>query len=113
MTSLNLSETQRLIWSPFRSCRAIQGKRRQNYLYYKCTTLLKFALSFFGTLCHVTNLTTQEFRAHDDYLALAWQLFANNPNSKNIAIDFTNCISIVEIKIWYTSTHGYTQDGSI
>ena len=62
---------------------------------------------------HVTNLTTQEFCAHGDYLALAWQLFANNPNSKNIAIDFTNCISIVEIKIWYTSTHGYTQDGSI
>ena len=43
ITSLNLLDTRRLIWSPFRSFRTIQGKRRQNYLYYK------HALSFFGT----------------------------------------------------------------
>ena len=49
MTSLNSLDTHRLIWSPFRSFRAIQGKRQQNYLYYKHATILKFAPTFFGT----------------------------------------------------------------
>jgi hypothetical protein len=49
MTSLNLLGIQTLIWSPFRSFRVISFKRWQNYLYYKHATLLKFALSFFGT----------------------------------------------------------------
>ena len=49
MTSLKLLDTQRLIWSPFRSFRAIQDKWRQNYLYYKHATILKFAQSSFGT----------------------------------------------------------------
>ena len=44
MASLKLLDTQKLIWSPFRSFRAIKGKRRQSYLYYKHATLLKFAL---------------------------------------------------------------------
>ena len=49
MTSLALLDIQRLIWSPFRSFRTIEGKTGQKYLYYKHATLLEFALSFFGT----------------------------------------------------------------
>ena len=56
MTSLNLLGIQRLIWSPFRSFRAIKVKRRQNYLYYKHAKLLKIALSFFGTQSEIVRL---------------------------------------------------------
>jgi hypothetical protein len=52
MTSLNLLDTQRLIWTPFRSFRV---KRRQNYLYYKHATLLKIALFFFCTQSEIVR----------------------------------------------------------
>ena len=60
--TFKLLDTQRLIWSPFRSCRAIQGKRQQNYLYYKHATLLKFALSFFGTQSETVWIQTFRFK---------------------------------------------------
>jgi hypothetical protein len=56
MTSLNLLDTQRRIWSPFRPFRVIKVKRRQNHLYYKHATLLKIALSFFGTQSEIVPI---------------------------------------------------------